>query len=43
MGVGVDEARKQRAPARVNDLVGLGAMLARDDRRDQAVLDPIPV
>jgi hypothetical protein len=39
MGVGIDEARQQRTAVRVNDLVGLGAMLAGDDRRDQSIPD----
>jgi hypothetical protein len=31
MCVRIDEAREQRAPVGVNDLVGLGRMLAGDD------------
>ena len=34
MGVGIDEARKQRTAVGVDDLFGLGSMLAAEDRRD---------
>jgi hypothetical protein len=39
MCVGIDEARKQRTPIRVDDLFSLGAMLAGEDRRDQPIPD----